>query len=170
LLRSRWRGRRPGQPRRRRRHGACQGGTGGTGGLGSAGGTASPRSGPTFGPGGGSTANTALAALVGSASNKWAAATVGDQSAAGLELASGKAVMAIGGWSGSDPTPTLAQFQEWVKNGDIPYFVAGAQGGGGFGGRGGGSGTAGQIASWVAEHFTAKTVGGQTVYDLTTSS
>ena len=116
--------------------------------------------------------NTALAALLTSTTTKWAAATIGDQSAAGLELASGKAVMAVGGWSGSDPTPTLAQFQEWVKNGDIQYFIAGSQGGGGGfgGGPSGSSGTASEIASWVTAHFTAKTVGGQTVYDLTTSS
>jgi 4-amino-4-deoxy-L-arabinose transferase-like glycosyltransferase len=122
-------------------------------------------------PGGGGATNSALAALLASTNTRWAAATVGDQSAAGLELASGKAVMAIGGWSGSDPAPTLAQFQQWVKNGDIHYFIAGSQGGGGVrGGPGGGSGTASEITSWVAAHFTAKTVGGQTVYDLTTSS
>jgi 4-amino-4-deoxy-L-arabinose transferase-like glycosyltransferase len=121
---------------------------------------------------GGATSNSALAALLASANTRWAAATVGDQSAAGLELASGKAVMAIGGWSGSDPAPTLAQFEEWVKHGDIHYFIAGSQGaGGGFGGGPvGASGTASEIASWVAAHFTAKTVGGRTVYDLTTSS
>jgi 4-amino-4-deoxy-L-arabinose transferase-like glycosyltransferase len=118
---------------------------------------------------GGATSNSALAALLRSTTTRWAAATVGDQSAAGLELASGKAVMAIGGWSGSDPTPTLAQFQQWVKDGDIHYFIAGSQGGGG-GGPSAGSGTASEIASWVAAHFTAKTVGGQTIYDLTASS
>jgi hypothetical protein len=124
-------------------------------------------------PGAGATSNSALAALLTATTTRWAAATVGDQTAASLELASGKAVMAIGGWSGSDPTPTLAQFQQWVKDGDIQYFIAGSQGGGrgGFGGGpGGGSGTASEIASWVAANFTAKTVGGQTVYDLTTSS
>jgi 4-amino-4-deoxy-L-arabinose transferase-like glycosyltransferase len=121
---------------------------------------------------GGATSSSALAALLKSTTTRWAAATVGDQSAAGLELASGKAVMAIGGWSGSDLTPTLAQFQEWVKHRDIQYFIVGSQrDGGGFGGGPAGrSGTANEIASWVAAHFTAKAVGGQTVYDLTTSS
>jgi hypothetical protein len=56
-----------------------------------------------------------------------------------------------------------------VKDGDIHYFIAGSQGGGG-GGPSSGSGTASEIASWVAAHFTAKTVGGQTIYDLTASS
>jgi hypothetical protein len=35
-------------------------------------------------------------------------------SAAGLELASGTAVLAIGEFTGTDPTPTLAQFQDDV--------------------------------------------------------
>jgi hypothetical protein len=84
---------------------------------------------------------------------------VGDQSAAGLELAARKAVMAVGGWSGDDPSPTLAEFEKYVAKGEIRYYVAG-------GGMGGGSGPAGQIGSWVEAHFTATTVGGRTVYDL----
>ena len=60
------------------------------------------------------------------------------RSAASLELASGgKAVMAIGGWSGSDPAPTLAQFEAYVAAGQIHYFIA--SGGGGGGGQGGSS-------------------------------
>ena len=39
--------------------------------------------------------------------------------------------------------------------------------GGGAGGPGGGSGHGSQITAWVKQHFTAKTVGGMTVYDLT---
>jgi hypothetical protein len=39
---------------------------------------------------------------------------------------------------------------------------------GGAGGAGGGTTDASQISTWVAAHFTAKTVGGMTVYDLTT--
>ncbi len=81
--------------------------------------------------------------------------------------------MAIGGFNGTDPSPTLAQFQKWVSEGKIHYFI----GGGGLGGFGGGrfggsssSGTSSQIAAWVQAHFTATTIGGQTVYDLTTSS
>ena len=68
------------------------------------------------------------------------------QTAAELELSTGASVMAIGGFSGSDPSPTLAQFQAYVKAGLIHYFIAG----GGMGGGGGaGSGTASQITSWV---------------------
>ncbi|MEN3360157.1 MAG: hypothetical protein V7637_4139 [Mycobacteriales bacterium] len=119
------------------------------------------------GPGGTSStsASTAgsVAALLASAGTTWSAATVGSQSAAELELASGTAVMAIGGWSGSDAAPTLAQFQQYVTAGKIHYYVSGGGGGGGAGGRG----TSSAISTWVAAHYTATTVGNQTVYDLT---
>jgi len=107
----------------------------------------------------GGASNSALSALLKKATTKWAAATMGDQSAAELELASGgKAVMAIGGWDGSDPAPTLAQFKAYVAAGQIRYFIAGSNGG-----RGGNS----DITSWVESNYTSTTVGGTTVYDLT---
>ncbi|MGA9309896.1 MAG: hypothetical protein WBV74_05950 [Pseudonocardiaceae bacterium] len=40
-------------------------------------------------------------------------------------------------------------------------------GGGGFGRQNGGADTSRQIAAWVALHFTARTINGVTVYDLT---
>jgi hypothetical protein len=48
----------------------------------------------------------------------------------------------------------------------VHYFVGSGGGGfgGGFDGRGGKSS---EISSWVAEDFTAQTVGNTTVYDLT---
>ncbi len=93
----------------------------------------------------------------------WVAATIGSQNAAGLQLGSGKPVMAIGGFNGSDPSPTLAQFKAYVAAGKIHYFLAGGTGGGSQGG----SGTASQISSWVTANFTKVTIGGQTFYDLT---
>ncbi len=119
------------------------------------------------GAGGGETsASSALASLLASTTTKWAAATIGDQSAASLELASGgKAVMAIGGWSGSDAAPTLAQFKAYVAAGQIHYFIA--DGGGAGGGQGGGTSSNSAITSWVESNFNTKTVGNQTVYDLT---
>jgi 4-amino-4-deoxy-L-arabinose transferase-like glycosyltransferase len=123
---------------------------------------------PTAGGAGGgieASVNSALTAKLQATTTTWAAATVGDMSAANLQLASGKAVMAIGGWSGSDNAPTLTHFQRYVADGRIHYFVAGNGGGGGQGG-----GTASQITSWVQAHYTASTVGGQTVYDLTVAT
>jgi 4-amino-4-deoxy-L-arabinose transferase-like glycosyltransferase len=94
----------------------------------------------------------------------WTAASVGSQSASGYQLATGKPVMAIGGFNGTDPSPTLAQFQQYVASGKIHYFIGS---GGGFGNNTGGSSDSSQIAQWVAQNFTAHSVGGTTVYDLT---
>jgi hypothetical protein len=127
-----------------------------------------------------------------------------------MELATGGIpVMAIGGFRGTDPAPSLAQFEKLVSEHKIHYYVAGGGlggrgfggAGGGFGGgladrgaggtgggptRGGGGGVGGgfggfggaggpggssadaaQINAWVQAHFTAQTVGGMTVYNLT---
>ncbi|WP_107425612.1 ArnT family glycosyltransferase [Streptomyces sp. CB02009] len=103
----------------------------------------------------------------------WVAATVGAQNAASYQLATEKPVMAIGGFNGSDPSPTLAQFQQYVADGKIHYFIGGGEGGGtgeGGGGRmggGGGPGGNSEISTWVAENFEKVTVGNATFYDLT---
>lgn len=119
------------------------------------------------GPGGAET-NAEVAALLADAGDaRWAAATIGSQSAASMMLAAGgdTAVMAIGGWSGSDEFPTLEQFRQYVAQGDIRYFVAGDGGG-----PGGDRGVGAAITEWVAAHYTATTVGGTTVYDLAAPS
>ncbi|MFI5480592.1 glycosyltransferase family 39 protein [Streptomyces rubiginosohelvolus] len=94
----------------------------------------------------------------------WVAAAVGAQNAASYQLATGDPVMAIGGFNGSDPSPTLDRFKKYVAEGKIHYFVSG---GGMGGGPGGSSGTSSQISSWVTENFTEVTVGSATFYDLT---
>ncbi|MFR9776870.1 glycosyltransferase family 39 protein [Micromonospora sp. MS34] len=91
----------------------------------------------------------------------WVGASIGSNNASGYQLATRRPVMPIGGFNGSDPSPTLAQFQQYVAAGKIHYFI----GGGGFRANGG-SNASQEIAAWVAEHFTAKTVDGVTVYDL----
>ena len=96
----------------------------------------------------------------------WVAATNESQSAARYQLASQSPVMAIGGLSGGDPSPTLEEFQALVNNGRIHYYLGSDNG---DGGPSGGVGSGSQIASWVAENFTASTVDGVTLYDLTTS-
>ncbi len=73
--------------------------------------------------------------------------------------------MVIGGFNGTDPTPTLAAFEADVAAGWIHYFIPGNTG------RGSSStGTGTQITSWVEAHFTRVTVGTTTVYDLTQPS
>ncbi|MFF7385765.1 glycosyltransferase family 39 protein [Streptomyces griseoluteus] len=107
----------------------------------------------------------------------WVAASTGSQNAASYQLATNKAVMAIGGFNGTDPSPTLAQFRQYVTKGRIHYYIAGGGMGGGmgrtgearggFGGMGGNSGTASAISTWVEANFKKVTVGSATFYDLT---
>jgi hypothetical protein len=115
------------------------------------------------GLGGNTTVSSALATLLekDASSYKWVAATEGSEGAAPLQLATGDAVMAIGGFNGTDPWPTLAVFKELVAKHEVHYYVG--QGSQSFGGGQGSS----SIQTWVAAHFTKVTVGGQTVYDLT---
>jgi 4-amino-4-deoxy-L-arabinose transferase-like glycosyltransferase len=151
---------------------AGTGGFGGTGGF--AGGTngTNGTGGSGFGRSGGAggllNASTPSAAVVqalqaDSGSYTWVAAAVGSNTAAGYQLATQLPVMPIGGFNGSDPSPTLAQFQAYVAAGKIHYFI----GGGGFGGQQGGSNSSSAIASWVQSHFTTVTIGGTILYDLT---
>jgi 4-amino-4-deoxy-L-arabinose transferase-like glycosyltransferase len=117
---------------------------------------------------GGESASTELTALLKASTTKWSAAISGATSAAGLELASGTSVIALGGWNGGDPSPTLAQFKAYVAAGQIHYYISG--GGMGGGGAGGSSTAASQIASWVTANYKATTVGSSTVYDLTAAT
>jgi hypothetical protein len=143
------------------------------------------------GPGEAETADPALVTLLQGAGTRWSAATVSAMGGASLALASDTTVMSIGGFTGSDPAPTLEQFQAYVAAGDVHYFVVGGGPGGGMFGRDGGADAAGAgaegangsqtgmpgfggrggsssaISTWVQEHFPSTTVGGRTVYDLT---
>ncbi|MFC5905613.1 ArnT family glycosyltransferase [Streptacidiphilus monticola] len=116
----------------------------------------------------GSNPGSAITALLKADASKftWVAAAVGSQNASGYQLATGDPVMALGGFNGSDPAPSLAQFQAYAAAGKIHYFIGGGGMGGGAGGPGAGGSTTSQISSWVAAHYTAKTVDGVTVYDL----
>jgi hypothetical protein len=96
----------------------------------------------------------------------WVAATTGANNAAGYQLATQLPVMPVGGFNGTDPSPTLEQFQQWVAEGRIHWFIGG---GVGFGGVGGSSVSA-QISNWVAANFLSQTVDGVTIYDLTQPS
>ncbi len=115
------------------------------------------------GPGGRMTDNPALAELVSGLDNRWAAASIGSMGASDLELKTGASIMAIGGFTGSDDSPTLEQFQRYVAGHEVRYFIAGDR----FGPPGQrDSGVAAQITAWVKANFVSADVGGATVYDL----
>jgi 4-amino-4-deoxy-L-arabinose transferase-like glycosyltransferase len=151
------------------RHGSGLGegtfpGAGNGNGNGSTGGTGTGADAGIGGGPGGVNASSALVNALRATKTRWAAAVGGSQDAASLELASGgKAVLAMGGFTGSDPAPTLAEFEAWAKAGDITYYVAGGGMGGGFGG---GGGSFSQITTWVEAHYKSETIGGETVYNL----
>jgi len=119
------------------------------------------------GPGQASVTSTSLVdyLVANKGSATWIVAVSGSQEAGSIELASGDAVMAMGGFSGSDPAPTLAQLQEYVRTGQLRYILIGGGGGPGGGFGGGGSSS---IASWVAANGTAVNIAGGfgTLYDL----
>ncbi len=96
--------------------------------------------GGTPGPGGAGSVSRALTSLLKQSSSgyRWVAATASAQTAASLELSSGNPVMAIGGFSGRDPSITLAGFKRLVAQGKVHYYVSGGGAGGpGPGGAGG---------------------------------
>ncbi len=99
---------------------------------------------------------------------RWAAAVVGSSNAAGYQLATRAPVMAVGGFNGTDPAPTLDEFQRLVDDGAIHYFIRSRIMAGGFGGHTpSGSQAATEIAEWVQAHYNPVTVDDVTIYDLT---
>ncbi|MBJ8340371.1 glycosyltransferase family 39 protein [Antrihabitans sp. YC3-6] len=121
------------------------------------------------GPGGGllkgSTPGPEVVELLerGAESYTWMAATIGANSAAGYQLATGFPVMPIGGFNGTDPSPTLQQFERDVTDGKVHYFIASGM----ERMRGSGSGGSALISDWVESNFASAQVDGVTVYDLT---
>lgn len=165
--------------------GTTHSGRGGTGssGTGSSGSRAGGFGGFGGFGGGSTTLPTQLQTMLQSSHARWAAAVSRTSSAAGVELAAHVPVMGVGGFS-NDPAPSLAQFQKYVADKDIGYYLAPetssqngsanaelmsaitkAFGGTGFGG--GRSSVTTQIQQWVEANFHGTTIGNYTVYDLT---
>jgi hypothetical protein len=144
---------------------ASFGGNGGQSPAGAANGRASFGGGP-----GGSGLDTAtldyLVANQGSAT--WLVAVSDSTSAGQVELATGRAVMSIGGFTGSDNALTLAQLKAYVASGRLRFVEVGGQGGGPQGGS-----SSAELSSWVTSACTAVTAGGTTsasVYDCSTAT
>jgi 4-amino-4-deoxy-L-arabinose transferase-like glycosyltransferase len=92
----------------------------------------------------------------------WVAAAVGAESAAGFQLASGHPVLPLGGFNGSDPFPSPAQFRADVAAHRVHWFV----GGGVMAASPSGSDQAHQIAAWVEAHYNPVIVDGVILYDV----
>jgi 4-amino-4-deoxy-L-arabinose transferase-like glycosyltransferase len=83
-------------------------------------------------------------------SAKYLVAADGSHVTAPIILATGKAVVTIGGFSGNDAAPTVGQLADMVANGELKYVLLGSDGGPG----GGGSSA---LTAWVQAHGTPVT-------------
>lgn len=92
----------------------------------------------------------------------WAAATYSAQNAALYQLESGVPVIALGGWLGTDPAPTLDQFRGLVANGRVGYFIWQQD----LLDRGELSQDTIDISLWVQDNFEEHSVDGVKIYDL----
>jgi hypothetical protein len=88
-------------------------------------------------------------------STTWAAAVVGSETAANYQLDSGRGVLPLGGFDGTDPFPTLEQFKALVGQGRVGSLVIQNLPPWTLEGRG----EAARIVEWVRGHFTAERIG-----------
>jgi 4-amino-4-deoxy-L-arabinose transferase-like glycosyltransferase len=112
------------------------------------------RSGPGFG--GGSVDSALINYLEqhqGSAT--WLVAVGSANESASIQLASGRPVMAMGGFSGNDPALTAAQLEALVSSGKLRYVLLGGRGGGGGFGPGG-QGSAGANGSQARDSWVTQ--------------
>jgi hypothetical protein len=110
-------------------------------------------------------------------SARWIVAADGSMVAASIQLAAGEPVMAMGGFTGNDPTPSLDALKAAVASGDLRYVLVGRGGpgggpggglGGGFGGGGPDGGfnvgpggrNASTLMSWVTSACLVVTIDG----------
>lgn len=102
--------------------------------------------GPAGGFGGNTGGNTALISyLVAHKGNaKYLVAMASANEADSIILATNQPVMALGGFSGSDPILTVSQLAALVKSGAVRYFLIGGAGGG----------TQSVLISWIEQHGT----------------
>ena len=109
---------------------------------------------PSGGFGGGSDTDSQLLAylLKNQGSTKYLLVTTSSNSAAPYIISTGKPVMSLGGFGGTDPILTLAQFQALVKNNTVRYVL-------GEGGFGGGQGGSSSIMQWVQTSCKAVSIG-----------
>ncbi|WP_148258106.1 glycosyltransferase family 39 protein [Pseudarthrobacter phenanthrenivorans] len=95
-------------------------------------------------------------------STRWTAAMVGSETAANYQLDSGRSVLPIGGFDGTDPHPTLEQFQTLVGEGKVASLVIQELPPLTLEGRG----ESAKIVAWVRQRFSVEQVGDAEYYDL----
>ncbi|MCH6469362.1 ArnT family glycosyltransferase [Sinomonas terrae] len=98
----------------------------------------------------------------GNSSSKWLAATFPAEDAALIQLTTGRPIMAIGGWAGHDPSPTLERFKALVSAGQVQFFVDHPS----MADFGLGS-EASDIAGWVKSTYKGQPIDDAVIYMLT---
>jgi 4-amino-4-deoxy-L-arabinose transferase-like glycosyltransferase len=119
-----------------------------------------------FGPGAGGEAvsNAVTDYLVANrGSARWIVAVNSANQAGSIELATGEAVMAMGGFTGSDPTPTVDQLQAYVASGALRFVIVG-------GGDGGPSGGSSDVSTWVGANCAAVSSVSSSLYDCASAA
>jgi 4-amino-4-deoxy-L-arabinose transferase-like glycosyltransferase len=103
----------------------------------------------SFGPGGMSNIDTALIKYLEAhkGNAKYLVAVASSNEADPIILATNQPVIALGGFSGSDPILSTSQLAALVKSGTVSYFLLS---GSGSGGPGGGSQSA--LITWIKQH------------------
>ncbi|MCO6008221.1 glycosyltransferase family 39 protein [Actinoallomurus purpureus] len=120
------------------------------------GGSASRGSASRGGPGGDVSASLVSYLEKNQGGATWLVAVSSAQSASSIILQTGKPVIAMGGFTGSDPAMTVAKLKQYVTEGKLRYVLLGGDN------RGGGN-TA--VTSWIKQNFTvvkATAYGGST--------
>ncbi|AQZ60514.1 4-amino-4-deoxy-L-arabinose transferase and related glycosyltransferases of PMT family [[Actinomadura] parvosata subsp. kistnae] len=77
----------------------------------------------------------------------WLVAVSSAQQASGLILSTGRPVIAMGGFTGSDPAMTVARLQALVSSGQLRYVLSGSGGGPGRGDT--------EVTTWVRQNCSA---------------
>lgn len=85
----------------------------------------------------------------------WILAVPSSMAGENLIIGTGKPVMSLGGFSGSDEILNVTTFQDYIREGKVRFVQTGGSGGGG--GMGGGNSG---IFSWVSAHCTAVDLSG----------
>lgn len=93
----------------------------------------------------------------------WVGAMVGSETAANYQLEIGRPVMPIGGFDGTDPSPTLEHVQALIKGKELTSLTIqtlpplAAEG----------HGESARIVEWIRASFPRQVIGGAEYYDLT---
>jgi len=135
----------------------------------------SGQSGGNLGAGGSSSVDTALIKYLEAhkGNAKYLVAVVSSNEADSIILETNQPVMALGGFSGSDPILTTTQLAALVKSGTVRFFLLNGSGGGGPGG-----GSQSALITWITQHSkvvsTSSGSGGfggtEQLYEITSAS